>query len=153
RIKGSQPVVTATSNSLIALFSAPACPSGSRFRVAFQRLADKDPDHTPFEPCRSSTTNNVYVAGMRADSDYRLRAEFGSGNNTKVGSWLSFHSGLLDGDSPPISVAVPRAGDSIASEPVLIHSVSSTSGAKRPFATNLDGDLIWYLRSPEFITR
>ena len=153
RIKGSQPVVTPTSNSLIALFSAPPCPSGSRFRVAFQRLADKDPDHTPFEPCHGSTTNNVYVAGMRADSDYRLRAEFESGNNMKVGSWLSFHSGLLDGDFPPISVAVPRTDGSTASEPVLVHSVSSTSGAKRPFATNLDGDLIWYLRSPEFITR
>src|SRR5262249_49384164 len=103
--------------------------------------------------CRGSITNNVYVAGMRADSDYRLRAEFESGNNVKAGSWLPFHTGLLDGDFPPISVAVPRANGSIASEPVLIHSVASAGGAKRPFATNLDGDLIWYLRSPEFLTR
>jgi hypothetical protein len=153
RIKGSQPVVTPTANPLIALFSAPPCPSGSRFRVAFQRPADKDPDHTPFEPCRGSTSNNVYVAGMRADTDYRLRAELETGNSVKPGAWMPFHTGLLDGDFPPISVAVPRAAGSTASEPVLIHSVSATSGGKRPFATNLDGDVIWYLRSPEFMTR
>ena len=64
-------MVTPTANPLIALFSAPACPAGGRFRVAFQRPADKDPDHTPFEPCRGSASNNVYVAGMRAGSEYR----------------------------------------------------------------------------------
>jgi hypothetical protein len=153
RVKGSQPVVTPTANPLIALFSAPPCPAGGRFRVAFQRPADRDPVHTAFEPCRGSTSNNVYVAGMRADSDYRLRAELESGNNVKPGSWMPFHTGLLDGDFPPISVAVPRASGSVVSEPVLIHSVSATSGAKRPFATDLDGNVIWYLRTPEFLTR
>jgi len=116
-------------------------------------MANKVPDHTPFEPCRGSTSNNVYVAGMQADSGYRLRAEFESGNNVKLGSWMPFHTGLLDGDFPPVSVAVPRASGSIPSEPVLIHSVSSASGAKRPFATGMDGSVIWYLRSPEFLTR
>src|ERR1700674_2468909 len=37
RIKDSLAVVTPTANPLIALFSAPPCPDGSKFRVAFQR--------------------------------------------------------------------------------------------------------------------
>lgn len=153
RVNGSQTVISQTANPLIALVSAPPCPAGGRFRVAFQRMGDKDPDRTTFEPCRGSTSNNVYVAGMQADSNYRIRTEFETGNQVKPGSWIPFHTGLLDGDFPPVSVAVPRANGSIASEPVLIHSVSSMSGAKRPFATNLDGNVIWYLRSPEFLTR
>src|SRR5207302_16498 len=101
RIKSSLPVVTPTANPLIALFSAPPCPAGGRFRVTFQRTDDKDLNHTPFESCSGSTSNNVYVAGMRADSDYRLRAEVESGNTMRPGSWMPFHTGLLDGDFPP----------------------------------------------------
>ena len=153
RVSGSHSVVTPTANPLIALFSVPPCAAGGQFRVAFQGTAEKDPNHTAFEPCRGSTSNNVYVAGMRADTDYRLRAEVESGNSVKPGSWIAFHTGLLDGDFPPISVAVPRATGSIGSEPVLIHSTAAASGGKRPFATDLDGNVIWYLRSSEFLTR
>src|SRR5436305_1348687 len=153
RIRDSAPAVTATANPLIALFSAPPCASGSRFRVALQRRGDEDLSYTPFEPCRGSASNNTYVAGMRADSDYRMRAEGGNGNDVKQGSWIPFHSGLLDGDFPPISVAVPRAAGVKVSEPVLFHSISSAGGGKRPFATDLDGNVIWYLRSSDFLTR
>ncbi len=37
RIRGSVPQVTPTSHPLIALFSAPACPEGSKFQVALRR--------------------------------------------------------------------------------------------------------------------
>src|SRR5438067_3457939 len=65
RIKGSQPVVTPTSNPLIALFSAPTCPEGRRFRVAFQRQGDMDDtrdkalSHTALENCRGSRSGNA----------------------------------------------------------------------------------------------
>jgi hypothetical protein len=37
---------------------------------------------------------------------------------------------------------------------VLVQSVISVGGGgKRPIATDLDGNVIWYLRSPEFLTR
>jgi len=153
RIKGSAPVMTATANPLIALFSAPSCPAANRFRVALQRQGDEETSHTPFEPCRGSVSSNAYVAGMRADSDYRMRAEVGIGSDVEQGSWIPFHSGLLDGDFPPVSVVVPRAAGIKVTEPVLIHSISSAGGGKRPFATDLDGNVIWYLRSSDFLTR
>jgi hypothetical protein len=153
RVKGSQAVVTATANPLIALFSAPPCPAGSRFRVAFQRPSDKDPEHTPFEACRGGKSNNVYVAGMRPASEYRARAEVDNGGQVKTGSWISFRTGLLDGDFPPVSVAVARAPGSAVSEPVVVHSVAALTGSKRPFATDLDGNVVWYLRTAEFLTR
>jgi hypothetical protein len=119
--------------------------------VAFQRQADKGDkglSHTASETCRGSRSGNAYVAGMLPDSDYRLRAEVANGNDVKPGTWMPFHTGLLDGDFPPVSIAVPRAGGSAVSEPVLIHS-----STPRPFATDMDGNVIWYLRSPEFLTR
>ena len=153
RIKDSSPVITPTANPLIALFSAPPCTDAGKFRVAFQRQGSKVLSYTPFEACRGSRSNNVFVAGMRADSDYRLRAEFVSGSDVIMGSWMTFHAGVLDGDFPPVSIAVPRDTGSSTAEPVLVLSVASSGGLKRPIATNMDGNVIWYLGSPQFLTR
>jgi hypothetical protein len=153
RIKGSLPVVTPTSHPLIALFSAPPCTPGTQFRVAFGREGDEALARTPPEPCRGSASNNVYVAGMHADTDYRLRAEWLNGESVKPGPWMPFHTGVLDGDFPPVSIAVPRAAGAAASEPVLIHSMATVSGGRRPLATDLEGRVIWYLRSPDFLYR
>jgi arylsulfate sulfotransferase len=153
RIKDTSPVVTPTANPLIALFSAPPCADGGKFRVAFQRQGSNTQSYIPFEACRGSRSNNVYIAGMRPDSDYRLRAEFASGSNVTMGSWLTFHAGVLDGDFPPVSIDVPRDSGSSTPEPVLILSVASSGGLKRPIATDMDGNMIWYLGSPQFLTR
>lgn len=152
RVKAS-PIITPTSHPLIALFSAPACPEGSQFRVAFRREGREESNHTPAQSCVASRSNNVYVAGMAPDSDYRMRAEVVNGSGVNPGAWLPFHTGLLDGDFPPVSIAVPRTPGSAVSEPVLIHSVASAGGAKRPMATDMDGNVIWYLRSTDFLTR
>lgn len=153
RITGSSAMVTPTSHPLIALVSAPACPVDSQFRVALERQGSRGVSHTPTEPCHGSRSQNVYVAGMRADADYRLRSEVVTGTNTRSGSWMPFHTGVLDGDFPPVSVVVPRAAGSPVSEPIVVHSIASAGGTRRPFATDLDGNVIWYLRTPEFLTR
>ncbi len=153
RVAGSSAVVTPTSNALIALLSAPACAAGSRFRVAFERQGSGEVRHTPVEACHGSHSQNALVAGMRAESDYRLRAETIDGASVKPGAWIPFRTGVLDGDFPPVSVAVPRAAGSPVSEPVVIQSVASAGGARRPFAADLEGNVIWYLRTPEFLTR
>ena len=70
-MKGSQVAVTPTAHPLIALFSAPPCPEGSQFRVAFRREGDETLSRTAAQPCRGSRSNNAYVAGMRPDTDFR----------------------------------------------------------------------------------
>ncbi|MFL6447983.1 MAG: aryl-sulfate sulfotransferase [Bryobacteraceae bacterium] len=153
RLKGSVRQISPTAHPLIALFSAPACPDGSKFQVAYRREGDETISRTPGQPCRPSLTNNVYVAGMRADTEYRMRSEVAAGKDVRTGAWLPFHTGMLDGDFPPVTVAVPRVPGSTASEPVMVHSPASLSAGKRPFATDLDGNVIWYLPSTDFLTR
>lgn len=153
RIKGKTAKVTPSSHPLVALFSAPPCPEGSTFRVAFSPESEEAITRTSTQPCRGAISNNIWVAGMRSDSGYRLRPEWTSGSSVKPGNWLPFHTGMLDGSTAPVSILVPRVGGSPASEPVLIHSATSLAGDKRPFATDLDGRVIWYLRSADTLTR
>jgi hypothetical protein len=153
RVKGKEQVVTPTAHPLVALFSAPPCPSGSQFRVAFHADGDEEISRTPSEPCRSSSSNNVYVAGMRADTQYRLRSEVLSNGKTTTGDYLPFHTGMLDGSFPAVSIASPLTSGADTANPVIIYSALSLSGGVRPFATDLQGRVIWYLRSPDLITR
>lgn len=151
RAKGA-PVVTPTAHPLVALFSAPPCPEGTQFRVAFSAVGE-EPSRTPAKACRASVTSNEYVAGMRAETEYRLRAEWTTGGRVKTGGWLPFRTGMLDGNFSPVSVAVPRANSAPTSAPVLIYAAASLGAEVRPIATDLEGRVIWYLRSPAFMTR
>jgi arylsulfate sulfotransferase len=153
RVKGSTPVVTPTSHPLVALFSAPPCPAGSQFRVAFHAAGEESITRTPPQPCQPSLTNNVYVAGMRAETKYELRQELSNGGGVKSDKWLPFQTGMLDGNFLPVTIAIPRTGASVATEPVLIYSAIALGGGVRPFATDLQGRVIWYLRSADSITR
>lgn len=151
RVKGASPVVTPTSNPLIALFSAAPCPEGSQFRVGFRAVGEEAISRTPAEACRGSISSNVLVAGMRADTEYQMRSELSGDGGEKHGEWLLFRTGILDGDFAPVSIAVPRSGG--ASSGILIYSAASASSRTRPFATDQQGRMIWYLRSPAFLTR
>jgi hypothetical protein len=152
RTKGSASV-THTSHPLVALFSAPPCPTGSQFRVAFHAEGEESVSRTPNQPCRGSISSNVYVAGMRADTEYRLRSEVSTGGNAAPGDWLPFRTGILDGNFPAVTIqtAPPAGYDDV--EPVIIFSALSFDGNGRPFATDLQGRVIWYLRSRDWITR
>ena len=153
RVKGDTPAITRTSHPLVALFSAPPCPEGTQFRVAFHREGDEALTRTPLEPCRPPRSSNVYVAGMRPDSEYLLRPELVNGGNVKPGSWMSFRTALLDGDFPPVSVPIHRQAGGPVHEPLLIHSAASISAGSRPFATDLEGEIVWYAPRPDFLTR
>jgi arylsulfate sulfotransferase len=153
RVKGSAPQITPTAHPLVALFSAPPCREGSKFQVAYRRDGQEAITRTPAQPCRPSLTNNLYVAGMRADAEYRMRPEVVTGSDVQSGAWMPFHTGMLDGNFPPVSIAVARASGSTVSEPVIMHSAASVSSGKRPFATDLDGNIVWFLPSTDFLTR
>ena len=150
RINDGRPVVTPTAHPLVALLSAPPCPAGSQFRVEFRRAGDSFSSHTSAEPCREGRSNNVYVAGMRADTDYEMRPET-LGGAVESGAWITFHTGLLDGRFPPVTIPTPRAGGARSAEQLLVSSMVA-----EPFhnqATDLEGNVVWTLASGGFLTR
>ena len=154
RFSGQRASVTPTTHPLVALFSAPPCPEGSQFRVEFQRDSGSDSSRTSLEPCRGNRGSYVYVAGMTADSGYRMRSEVVSAGGSKTGEWLPFHTGLLDGRFPPATVVTPRTGGPAPAERLIVRSIASAgSETWRPMASDLEGNAVWYMNSPTFLTR
>jgi arylsulfate sulfotransferase len=153
RIHGNRAVITPSAHPLIALLSAPPCATGSSFRVAFRAEGEEAIAHTSAQLCRGSVSSNIWVAGMRSDTTYQLRPEWMTGTNVKPGDWAPFHTGLLNGDTPPVSIPVPYAGGSAVSDPVLIYSATALGGNRQPFATDLQGRVIWWLPSADLVTR
>ena len=150
RIKDGRPVVTPTAHPLVALLSAPPCPAGSQFRVEFREVGDSSSSHTSAEPCRAGRSSNVYVAGMRADTDYQMRPET-LGGATESDAWITFHSGLLDGRFPPVSIPKRRAGGAPGADQLLVSSMASELYHNQ--ATDLEGNVVWTMASPAFLTR
>ncbi len=90
---------------------------------------------------------------MRADSVYQMRSELVNGGNVQAGEWMSFHTGLLNGRFPSVVTETPRAAGSTAvAEGIVVRSLTEpwTSAA-----TDLDGNLVWFLDavSNSFLTR
>jgi hypothetical protein len=150
RAKGSEAAVTPTGSPLVALFSAPACRAGSEFRVAFRRQGDEVLNYTPAEPCREGRSNNVYVAGMRAESEYEMRAEFVRDRESSPGKWIPFRTGIISAQVPAVSIPTPTAAGAHPSESMVIHSLVEPW---QPIATDLEGHVIWYGRPDMFLTR
>ena len=151
RVQDSKPLVTATAHPLVALFSAPPCPQGDQFRVEFRRQGDSESSRTSPQPCRAGSSSNVYVAGMRANSEYQLRQEIVSSRGVEPGTWMPFHTGLLDGRFPPVTIPHPRAAGSASADKLLVRSVAMDPWYN--MATDLEGNVVWTLPSHAFLTR
>jgi hypothetical protein len=150
RIKNGRPVVTPTAHPLVALLSAPPCPAGRQFRVEFRKVGDSFSSHTSIEPCRAGRSSNVYIAGMRADTDYQMRPET-IGGATESSAWITFHTGLLNGRFPPVSIPTPRAGGARSPDQLLVSSILMEP--YHDLATDLEGNVVWTMSSPAFLTR
>ena len=145
RVSGENPVALHTAHPLVALLSFPACPDGSQFRVAFQRQGETMTRRTGLSPCRASHTSNLYVAGMRADSDYTLRAEILTGDRTQAGPAVPFRTGMLNETFGRFSVAVPPSDRASRSEPFVLFNAPGRRYRLRSPPTR---NLVWYLPAP-----
>src|SRR5438270_2784 len=84
---------------------------------------------------------------MRADSTYVMHSEIVTGQQVRPGPALPFHTGIADGKLGPLKVTNPAHGKTISPEPLLIFSMEEP--LTRPIATDLDGNLLWYLPDAE----
>jgi hypothetical protein len=148
RVTGQTPLVTHTAHPLVALFSFPACPEGSQFRVAFQRQGETSTRRTGLNPCRGSHTSNLYVAGMRPDSEYALHAEIISGDKVKTGLPVSFRTGVVDKTFGRFHVAVAPDERASKSERLVLFT-SPGRPTMASMATDLEGNVVWYLPTPD----
>jgi len=145
RVAGSQPVVTATANPLVALFSAPACARGSKVRVRFDSPVGT-PVNTDWRACDPASSNNIYVAGMRETLRYSMAAQVRNpAGVVTTGPTLSFLTGSAPSNLPVIAQAVPPdANTSGADDVLLADSLSIGASVGYPVATDLFGRPIWY---------
>jgi arylsulfate sulfotransferase len=149
RVTGSGPVVSPTSHPLVALYSAPPCPAGSRMRVRFQRSGDPYAQMTPFKPCTPATSMNFYVAGMVASTQYSMKHDIFTGPSVQTGPTLLFTTGTLPFTFPQTTVLNPADPPSSLQQPILLHSFFSQDANPKFFtATNLSGQVVWYMPQP-----
>jgi len=92
RATGSQATVHKVSNSLVALFSAPSCPSGSSMRVAFYPGMNS-PAYTDWAACNPPVSMNFYVAGMLPATTYTMYSQTQTAGNMTNGANLTFTTG------------------------------------------------------------
>ena len=149
RASGKNSVAIHTSHPLVALFSFPACPDGSQFRVAFQRQGETLTRRTGVIPCSPSHTSNLYVAGMRADSEYTLRSEVLTGDKIKEGAAVPFHTGLVNDTFGRFSVVVPANDQASRGEPFVLFNAPGRPNMAS-LATDTEGNLVWYLPSANY---
>lgn len=147
-VTGTTPVVTATANPLIALFSAPACPVGSRMRVSFHKQGVTSSTVTNYISCRSGTSMNFEIAGMYSSTTYSMVSEtLTSGQITKSAP-VPFITQAVPANIPlpTFSVKVPAGGSTDTAEPLLLINTTQLGGQPlyANVATDLFGNIMWY---------
>jgi hypothetical protein len=147
RITSAAPVVTATSQPLVFLFSSAGC-DGDRARVWFASEGGPE-QYTPFKPCVSGRSVNFYLAGLVPNTSYSARLVVEQMRDATAGPAVPFATG----EAPfEISPEVLQFAAAPAAEGILLQAPLFLP----PFATDLNGNLVWigprnltYMTRPE----
>jgi arylsulfate sulfotransferase len=151
-VTGTQAVVIATANPLVALLSAPTCPAGSMMSVVFQAQGSTVPSTTDWRPCHRGSMN-FYVAGMAASRTYVMTYRVQTGGIITSGSPVSFTTGII-----PKSLSFPAGSVPLAPGPQtdIADSLVLTGYASQPefsTATDLAANIVWYYPYTVQLTR
>jgi len=147
-VTGTTPVVVATANPLVALFSAPACPVGSRMRVSFRDRHATGAILTPYAPCQASKTMTFEIAGMHRSSSYEMFSETDTAGTITHGPMVSFKTGALPTNNPfpQFTVTVPRGPNTDTTDSMMLVGPTfpgqGTNYAE--VATDFTGQILWY---------
>lgn len=145
RTDGLRATVSATAHPLVFLYSAPACAAGEQMRVEFHG-PDGVPHHTPWKPCEPDSSMNFYLAGLYESTHYWARHVASDGVHASASDEIEFTTGAAPALLYPTRVLQP-AGVGVSNRILL----GNATGA--PSATDLDGNLVWYVTGIPFITR
>lgn len=100
---------------------------------------------TPDKPCRAGLTQNFYLAGLRGETEYRVRHIISAPSRSEEGPDLSFSTRAAE-DFMERTVLQPPGGEA----GILLESPLSAP----MMATDLWGNLVWYYpHDITFVTR
>lgn len=142
------PVVSHSTNNLVALYSAPKCPAGYSMRVVFIEFQTTRPSSTDKKPCDAVHTMNFYVGGMHENALYFMLHQIFNpqGNPVSTGPLKYFVAGTV-----PITKTFaypyipPNALTSYAENLVLLTPILGTETTPAyPQAKDLIGRTVWY---------
>ncbi len=167
---GVMPVITATPNPLVFLYSAPACPAIESMRVEItspEGIVQSTPTRSCRPPCPPSAASgnpplwrlrcgpplsmNFYLAGLRPNATYSIQdvvTGYDPGNRKQV------HRGpalvLVTPNSTPVIPSLAVKQPPATPGGLVLHSGLYTV----PYATDFSGNLVWYYPSPiTFLTQ
>jgi hypothetical protein len=152
-VTGNAPVAAPTANALVALFSAPACATGSSMRVSFwQQKLNSPVTATGWTPCHPPATMTFEVAGMYPGATYLMHAQTLTKGAVANGPNAMFTAGPLPTNIPfPVfTVLVPPGPQTDTAEPVILWGLSELGMETqwRDVATDLAGNIVWYYATP-----
>jgi arylsulfate sulfotransferase len=126
-------VLTPTANPLVYIYSTPACRGSVRVQTTSPEGTVRN---TPFLPCNSRSSLNVYMAGMRPNTTYSVRHEVVDGASTVDGPPIPLTTASL----PITAPRVTAPATALDSPDILLHSIVSSN----PIATDMAGNIVWY---------
>jgi arylsulfate sulfotransferase len=129
-------IVSPTSNSLVFLYSAPACAGGQRMRVEFTG-PDGITQQTPYQDCNGESMN-FYLAGMLADTAYTAHHTLDTGSAFVTSADVPFTTGDLPPGLYSDTILMPSPAG--VSDHILLGSPLSA----HPVANDLAGNVLWY---------
>jgi len=145
---GGDPLISPTTHPLVFLYSAPACPAGSRMQVEFRLAEGGAVQRTPFRDCRPGSSVNFYIAGLRAETQYTARHVLETGSDVQRGARMTFTTG-----APPDSLSIHTVVNGpppVIAEAFLLEATLFSN----PVATDIEGNVVWYYPSTiSFLTR
>jgi hypothetical protein len=141
RIVSGAAAVSATNHPLVALFSAPPCPSGSLVSALFWQSINSV-TRTDWKRCDGTTSNNFYIAGMQANTTYTMNYQVATGGGTISGPTnLTFQTGTPSVTLPEITVPLPATQQADPNAKIVLWAFLSPFF---PLATDRAGNVVWY---------
>ena len=136
RVTGMTPVISATANPLVFLYSAPPCAAGGQMTVYFQSPVGVV--NTPMMACQGGLSMNFYLAGLAPQSTYWVM------HMVETATGLAFGPPMMLA-TPSVSITVPGANPlqpmSLPFENGVVMHAALTNIT---LATDLYGNLMWY---------
>ncbi|MCA9940973.1 MAG: aryl-sulfate sulfotransferase [Anaerolineales bacterium] len=142
------PVVSFSTNNLVALYSAPKCPAGYKMRVVFIEFQTTRPSSTDKKPCDGAHTMNFYIGGMHEGGLYFMLHQVYNpqGNPVATGPVKYFIAGTVPLIKPfAYPYVAPGPQTSYAEILVLLSPINGTDTTPAyPHARDLGGRMVWY---------